>query len=491
MKGTHHLIRALINGVWFIDPMTARNYAPQVLSILSGKKLDADIEEPTKECRVLSFADDDLDGDGYDEGSTEDIAGISKPNSVVVIPVHGPILKHDSWCEVGMMTRANQLQQCYANKNIAGVVFDIDTPGGESAACEIMTMAIDKRNKPVIGFVSGYMCSAGVYMFAGCDELISSSKTNMIGSIGTMCSFMDVRNWKEYEGIKFHEIYADQSKDKNKEVRDAFDGDYAAMKKNILNPLNDLFVKHVKQHRDVKETALTGKVFLTEAAKGQGLIDQEGDLNFAINQVSMFKSKFKGLEKFENKKELTTQELTEIQSILSKAGIAATVAIPAVASMLLEAEGEDGNIYVYAEEGEDPVGKRCVKADPEGNPTEENLSDGDHALKDGRTLTSSTNEEDGFSYVDSIAEKAEEKEETTEEKKDEKPAEQTANLTAEQIAAIVATTVEAKLTEFKASVSLGKSAPKAVNKGHQADEPYQPSAMERKRQEIIARTKKK
>lgn len=485
MKYTKSLIRSIAQGMWSIHPEFAMAYAPQVKAILNGTPIEGDIEP--ENTVIVSYYDDDEEHQEEVHGDL--ISQIDVPGSVVVIPICGPILKNDSWCEIGMTTRANQLREAYANENVTGVVLLGDTPGGEAQACSVMTKAIAERNKPVVGCVDGMLCSAGVYIFAGCDEIYACSKDAIIGSIGTMISFADTRGMWEKEGVKFHEIYADQSTDKNKEFRDALAGEYQTIKDTLLNPMNKLFLDHVKSNRPNlnHETTLTGKIFLSEGAKANGIIEDIADLNFAIKQVGMlFNSKYKKLESYSGKKNLTKAEAAEVQKILNSLGIPATVRPQ---SMLLDTEGDGPSIYVYAEEGEDPVGKRCVEADAEGNPTETALKDGDHKLNDGRTLTSKI-KEDGMSYVESITDAAEQAGEGVDD--EEEGAEQTTVklLNEDEVNSIV----EAKFEAFKASLSIGKKPPVAsASSKTNKDTPYvrAESPFDRKRREILERKNSK
>jgi protease-4 len=441
---------------------------------------------------IVSYMDDDGE-EKQEEVAGDLISQIDVPGSVVIIPICGPILKHDSWCEIGMQTRAQQLKSAYENENVGGVILFGDTPGGESQACTVMTEMIAKRNKPVVGYVDGMLCSAGVYIFAGCDEIYASSKDAIIGSIGTMISFADTRGMWEKEGVKFHEIYADQSTEKNKEFRDALQGEYQTIKDTLLNPMNKLFTDHVKNNRTElnHETTLSGKIFLSEGAKANGLINDIADLNFAIKQVSMlFNSKYKKLESYSGKKNLTAAEAAEVQKILNGLGIPAAVRPQ---SQLLATEGDGPGIYVYAEDGEDPVGKRCVEADAEGNPTETNLTDGDHPLADGRTLTSKI-KEDGMSYVESVTEAEKQEGEGVkkeDEEEEEKPKQEGPKLLTE---AEVDAIIEAKLKEFKSTITVGKTPPGGGNGSLQQTRTKEyvkvESAFDKKRREIQERKKK-
>lgn len=61
--------------------------------------------------------------------------------------------------------------------------------------------------------------------------------SSAFGSIGVMCSFSDLKPFYEKMGVKFHEIYADQSENKNEAFRLALEGDYTKIRQESLNPM--------------------------------------------------------------------------------------------------------------------------------------------------------------------------------------------------------------------------------------------------------------
>ena len=50
-------------------------------------------------------------------------------------------------------------------------------------------------------------------------------------------------------GVKFHEIYADQSENKNESFRLALEGDYTKIRQESLNPMALRFQEEVKEKR--------------------------------------------------------------------------------------------------------------------------------------------------------------------------------------------------------------------------------------------------
>jgi len=404
-KRTLSVVRALPTAVWAIEPIAANGWLPIVARILNGEAVEIEEEDPRNHMRVhvvKSMEDESSEEVFQDEESPFDIGDIDQ-DAVVTIPLMGPLFKRDSWCEMGNESRARMLRECYANKNVKGVILYADTPGGEAAACQVLLEAINERNKPVIVFVDGCLASAGVGSTVNADEIVLAYSDCVVGSIGTMINFEDVRGWDIFKGIKWHSIYADASTDKNRELNEALNNNYKPMKDGILNPANDIFLGNVRTYRpNVKEEALTGKVFYAAEALTMGLADRIGNLNSIIDSIMFGKNKsgLQSLDKFKGKKTLSAKELAEVQATIKAAGLDA-ILISGPKSVLMETAGDEPNIYVYAEEGEDPTGKRCVLADDAGQPTEENVPDGDYAMADGSTLTVAAGD-DGMSYVQAV-----------------------------------------------------------------------------------------
>jgi protease-4 len=91
-------------------------------------------------------------------------------------------------------------------------------------------------------------------------------------------------------GIKFHDIYADQSGDKNKIYKLALEGKYDAIKQEHLNPIAIKFQEAVKANRpNLKEEpgVLTGKTFPADKAVEYGMIDSIGSMREAITMLQM------------------------------------------------------------------------------------------------------------------------------------------------------------------------------------------------------------
>lgn len=273
-----------------MDPDYAINYLPLVSSYIKGER--------TAQASKKDRAFDDNNGVLFAEKTNglyqvSDYGGYSAPEkapeeSIAIISITGAITKYDQDCgPSGMATKSALLTRCYNNPNIQGIVIKQDTGGGEGGAMRLLNETIAKKNKPVIGFVDDYSCSAGMGNLASCDLIVANSPMARIGSIGTYMTIADYTERFKQEGINLIEVYASESIDKNKEYYEALKGNVEPLRA-IANKFNDAFVEMIEQQRGDVLTADrkvwgTGKVFFAEEALSIGLIDAIDSFDNILN----------------------------------------------------------------------------------------------------------------------------------------------------------------------------------------------------------------
>lgn len=284
-----NVLFAITNGMWLIEPRFVESSYGIVARVLQGLpayeafESDNDEDLPFKGTFSISADGAIIYGNKYNpfEGA--------QPNSTAVIGVSGPIMKYDNCGDPGTKSYQSILARAKQNPNISSVVLVIDTPGGTVAGTQEFAQAVKDFTKPIVTFVDGMMASAGYWIGSGASEIIVSNETSEIGSIGTMCSFMDADKMWEEKGVKQHIIFADASKDKWKDYLEAKKGNYDLIKAQ-LNTINDVFLSHVKENRagkiDLnKENVVTGKIYLGADSVKYGLADSMGSFEFAVSRA--------------------------------------------------------------------------------------------------------------------------------------------------------------------------------------------------------------
>ncbi len=269
-------ISAILGGKWLIQKEYADRNMPLIASLLKGNAVDFGIKEKGSEVPIITLM-----------GSKSMAAyGISDPcsipalpeGSIAVVQIIGPQTKYGGMCSYGMIDKAALIAQLDAASNVAGIVMNIDSPGGQVSGTSNLADAIANCSKPVVGVVNdGIAASAAMWIGSACDELYVTHKMDEVGSVGVYCTLADYAKFYESQGLTIHEIYAPQSTDKNKDYKDAMAGDYTLVEED-LSFIADNFISTVAANRGSKATLnqaawSTGKMFNAKEAKKVGLID--------------------------------------------------------------------------------------------------------------------------------------------------------------------------------------------------------------------------
>lgn len=208
---------------------------------------------------------------------------------ISVIDVQGPILRNGDLCSYGSIHHRDIIMRAADDDRVIGFIVRANGPGGSSFAKYDYESAINyarSKGKPVIGNIDGMACSAHYALMALCDEIYYTNPHDVVGCIGTMCAMYTQKdgdvNTTTQE--RYAEIYADGSPYKNKEYRDAAEGNYDAIKKDLNKSCVD-FQSMVKARRpNVTEEQLKG--FTYEAGEVEGsLVDAQGSFDFCVARI--------------------------------------------------------------------------------------------------------------------------------------------------------------------------------------------------------------
>ena len=277
-----HTLSQIMRGVWAIRPEDALAQKGIILNILTSK-VKNDYTTTSK------LSDDYPIIRCSDSGECEENRFDSAPkNSVAVISFYGTMVKYGDLCTYGTAEIADVINEASDCDQICAIVLRIDSGGGAVNSIAPLTCAINyaqSKNKPVIALCD-VAASAAYWVAAACDHIMAENNiSSEFGSIGVMCSFVDVRPVLEKQGYKFHEIYSDMSQDKNAAFPAALRGEYDKIKEEDLNPLALSFRDHVIKHRPnlIESTPgiLSGKMFWCNDALSNGLIDSIGNIDDA------------------------------------------------------------------------------------------------------------------------------------------------------------------------------------------------------------------
>ena len=301
-------VSELLAKKWAIDINYARAWYPTLIQMLHGSRSVVFGGEEHTDTRDLGksradsmpyFAFPDEDTWNFEGNLLKDFKSLENlpEGTVAIIPVKGPIMREDGWSSYGTESKTKFLKAIYDIPNIKGVVLDINSGGGEVDGTMTFANAIKNRNKPVVALVNSIAASAAYWIAQNSDTILMNDSTAQVGSIGVMMTFIDDQKYWEDMGIKWVDIIADKSQDKNKGYFDALKGKYQTIKNESLNPLREMFAQAVIDARGTKidleaENVLSGKMYFASATPSGnksaiqvGLADGIGDMDAAINQV--------------------------------------------------------------------------------------------------------------------------------------------------------------------------------------------------------------
>lgn len=209
---------------------------------------------------------------------------------VSLLYVDGPITRNGGACSYGSRELRDMMMENANDDDCIGHIFYINTPGGSAWAANDFKQAISyarSKNQPVIAYVDGMCCSAGMYLAALCDERYYMNPKNEIGCIGVMAAFYTEKDGEKNEatGETYHELYDPESFDKNKDMRDIANDNNDKLLIDELAKLGVEFRADVKKAcPNTEDEHLHGKVFNAEDVKGI-LMDDQKSLTEVFSRV--------------------------------------------------------------------------------------------------------------------------------------------------------------------------------------------------------------
>ena len=278
------ILAEILSGAWLISKERSTAYASILLSMLKGESFaqgDSAIARERNRSYVIGAMGDQPQRFGFTDTNIPE-------GSVAIIPIRSEILKYDQPCGPrGSQSILNDVKSADQNPNIKSIILVVDSPGGQVTGTDLLAEAICNTTTPVVAYIEGMAASAAYWIISGASRIIASSDLDRIGSIGTMLMVEDLQPAFEAQGVKFHEIYASLSVDKNADLNQVLDGKYESYQKNVLDVINSKFLSSIKANRSaVEDSTLTGKMYFAPEAIALGLIDEIGSLEYAITVAS-------------------------------------------------------------------------------------------------------------------------------------------------------------------------------------------------------------
>ena len=256
-RGLSHLATRI-----FHTPLLLRPEKIDAIMSVFGASLQA---QPLVVAPRADWFDDDEDYEEDGEQATANAEDADAPD-VLVIPVHGTLVKRSSWMDAdsGLVSYAKIQQQmtaALADPNCTGIVLDVDSPGGESAGMFDLAewMYTMRGSKPIVAVANDQAYSAG-YCTASCADKLLVTSVGGTGSIGCWMLHSDQSQYDKELGVKYTYVYAGAKKVDGNPHAPLSEGALADWQLDC-DRVRTMFVQAVSRNRGVASDAL----YATEA----------------------------------------------------------------------------------------------------------------------------------------------------------------------------------------------------------------------------------
>ena len=214
----------------------------------------------------------------------------NSPNKIAVVNVEGTIIDGESDEEnVGGDTIARLLRKAYDDKAVKAVILRVNSPGGSAFASEIIRQEaenLQKIGKPIIVSMGAMAASGGYWISSTSDYIIADANT-ITGSIGIFAMFPTFENSIKKIGVNADSVSTTELANTSafsplaKPVQDIYQTE--------IEHGYDRFLEIVSKGRQLSKTQVDklaqGQVWLGSDAFQNGLVDEIGSFNEAINKA--------------------------------------------------------------------------------------------------------------------------------------------------------------------------------------------------------------
>ncbi len=182
------------------------------------------------------------------------------------------------------------LKEAERRSDIKGVIIRVDSPGGSVAPSqEIYNYILKLRKKKKVYASIGTIGASGAYYVSSACEKIFADSGSLVGSIGVIFTFAEIRDLLSKIGIKPHVFKSGKFKDLGSPFKEPTEEEKRLLAK-LLADIHDQFIKDVAKGRGMKENDIRevadGRIFTGKEALSLKLIDGIATLDEVVEILS-------------------------------------------------------------------------------------------------------------------------------------------------------------------------------------------------------------
>lgn len=271
-----NILLAVASEIWAIDEHKLEQLVSFLALQASGEK----------------FAAEDLQarlGRPVEQGS------VRQGGAVAILPLRGVIanrmnLMSDISGGTSSEAFGRSLAAAVEDSKIAGIVLDVDTPGGAVSGTDELSQAIfaARGTKPIVAHVNAQAASAGYWIASAVDRIFLAPSAE-VGSIGVLGVHNDISAALEKAGVKRTIIKAGLFKAEMAPSEPLTD-EAMAYQQQRIDEFYAMFVNRVAANRGVTSQTVRsnfgqGRMVGAQAAIAAGMADAIGSIEDAIAYV--------------------------------------------------------------------------------------------------------------------------------------------------------------------------------------------------------------
>ena len=198
------------------------------------------------------------------------------------IELSGPIMDVSKTLE--------DIQKAKEDKNIKGILFVVNSPGGAVAPSVELAYAIKelKDIKPVVVYASGVIASGSYYASIWADKIVANPGS-MVGSIGVIMQGVNAEELMSKIGVSTQTVKAGKFKESGTPTRKWTEFEEKQLQ-SVIDDTYNMFISDVAEARklDVKNHTqfADAKIFTSKQAKEVGLVDEVATISFAQSELA-------------------------------------------------------------------------------------------------------------------------------------------------------------------------------------------------------------
>ena len=216
------------------------------------------------------------------------------PQGIAIVTIRGSLVRRASGMSAmsGMTSYeqiANEIAAAVGDKEVKGILLDIDSPGGEVAGfTELVDTIVEAGTIKPIWAVANDDAYSAAYAIASTAEQIYVTQTGGVGSVGVIAIHLDHSEADEKEGLAYRVFRAGKFKAELNSYEPLTDHASSALQED-LDRIYDIFVEMVATNRGMSVKGVRATEALTfsaDKAVEVGFADQVGTLDDALSALA-------------------------------------------------------------------------------------------------------------------------------------------------------------------------------------------------------------